>query len=495
MEAVAAAAAAARGAVCEDTRGRAAEENCAARAESPHAPPAPVKHQAPAPQHAVQHAAQQIVEQHVANHEEQQSAGEATGAGGTAHARCNGALAARIGSRASAPQHAAQHELQQQVQQHDEQHEEHEHGGAVSVGGAERGEMYRTRAVRGSTLAARATELLAEAEPRANVQAEQRPLQLVVHSATRRPSDASSGARGLVAVRQADRRQAAVQGKRKATHETMGAERAAHEQVAVKAVDAERRRAEYILQRKAAREVVKPPPWGRICLDARVSYVAPDGAMVEGNDRCGGECEIADSPFGVQAAVLEALAEDSCDRNAYQSGGFRQRVRALRRCDQRLDASERATLAAAMAGISSAWAAWNDNATKGVVTTGLCPIAGNGLFAECDMAYNGNEPPWECLRGVVVCTPPDKADIQSTVDLKGAAAEGLVASLLGPLALANAGCALCASLRFCGLGWRLGCTSLTARQVRAVVKGEQLCVYYKPQQPGIRCVLCSEPIH
>jgi hypothetical protein len=87
------------------------------------------------------------------------------------------------------------------------------------------------------------------------------------------------------------------------------------------------------------------------------------------------------------------------------------------------------------------------------------------------------------------------ADVQSTVRHAAAEAEGQVATLLGPLAMCNAACALCANLRFTGLGTHRGARTLGVRTARFIGAHEQMCVYYKPRIRGAVCVLCEEPIH
>jgi hypothetical protein len=125
----------------------------------------------------------------------------------------------------------------------------------------------------------------------------------------------------------------------------------------------------------------------------------------------------------------------------------------------------------------------------------VCAVAGNGVFAEKAIAHHGAAPPVAALRGVVVRTGAAAADTQSTVRHVAAEAEGQVATLLGPLAMCNAACALCANLRFTGLGTRQGARTLGVRTTRYIGAHEQMCVYYKPRVSGVMCVLCDEPIH
>lgn len=292
------------------------------------------------------------------------------------------------------------------------------------------------------------------------------------------------------AVRPADTRRA------KAQAAAASRVRTSSDRVVADAAAITRRRAEYVRQRREARiQRAQLPPHGRICLDARVDFVAPDGATVTGNWRCGGECEVADSPFGLQAAVMEAMAEDTCDRDAYAADGFRARAVTLRACDAKLAEPERAALAAATEELCAAWAAWNDNNTKGSVTVGRCQVAGNGLFAECDVECDDADAVTAMLRGIAVPTSPDTLDAQMAMARAGSDSEQEPATLLGPIALANAGCAQCASMLFEDAGRQRGVRSVSVRQVRAVPKGEQICVYYKPQGIRARCVLCAEPIH
>lgn len=477
MEAQAAAAAAPDGMVGDATRGRAAQEIGAAHADGGCASDARAEQQARVRQHAVQHAAQQhvhVVQQEAALDGQPSVAGEAN-AQGAACARGGWATCAGVKSSAATSSQAVAQEAQQEKVQQMVQH------GEESQGGAPGGDFApgHGRAARQSTLAAR--EVAHQTASRGAHAAARPPAARRWIGATRRP---------MGAVRPADTRRA------KAQAAAASRVRTSSDRVVADAAAITRRRAEYVRQRREARiQRAQLPPHGRICLDARVDFVAPDGATVTGNWRCGGECEVADSPFGLQAAVMEAMAEDTCDRDAYAADGFRARAVTLRACDAKLAEPERAALAAATEELCAAWAAWNDNNTKGSVTVGRCQVAGNGLFAECDVECDDADAVTAMLRGIAVPTSPDTLDAQMAMARAGSDSEQEPATLLGPIALANAGCAQCASMLFEDAGRQRGVRSVSVRQVRAVPKGEQICVYYKPQGIRARCVLCAEPIH
>ena len=269
-----------------------------------------------------------------------------------------------------------------------------------------------------------------------------------------------------------------------------------HQSQRVRAGAAERRAA-VVARRRAARARPRSPIRGRLVLDATVSMLDGECAQVEptNSGRCGDGVEIAESPFAVQAAVLCAMAEDARDRNAHHAEALRRRAAMLHACDDAMTEGERLTTRPAVAGACWAWEAWNDAGTRREFTVGLCAVAGNGVFAERAIAHRGSAPPVAALRGVVVKTEAAAADTQSTVRHVAAEAEGQIATLLGPLAMCNAACALCANLRFTGLGTHQGARTLGVRTTRYIGAHEQMCVYYRPRVSGVVCVLCEEPIH
>jgi hypothetical protein len=102
------------------------------------------------------------------------------------------------------------------------------------------------------------------------------------------------------------------------------------------------------------------------------------------------------------------------------------------------------------------------------VTCGWCPSAGNGLFANCNIERGTPSALIRELRGVVIEVPRFAADWHSTARLVPPDAAGAEAILFGPLALANAGCAVCANLKSSSLGWCNGATTVGVYATRPI---------------------------
>jgi hypothetical protein len=264
--------------------------------------------------------------------------------------------------------------------------------------------------------------------------------------------------------------------------------------------------AEHAAFRLAARLRPRPPPMVRLCIHASIQCTArtlTDGVTQTVQHgvtiRCARRDVFANSPLAAQAAVLHVLADSARHSDRAMARELLRRTHALRTCDAALHGAARQAAILAAPGLGFAWLAWHDSASQARVSVGYCPIAGNGLFAECVIEPGDKAHPLPELRGVVVETPRAATDWESIVRHLQAARGGAEATLLGPLALANAGCALCANLRLNGLGWRddLGCpsTTLGAYATRRIALHEQLCVYYTPPLEDARCVLCTEPIY